>query len=72
MDFPLDENKFLLSVKRGDYDLDYLLKRADEFEPLFELAYQESKLRHSPDSTMPIPFTLPTIKIIVNLYLSYQ
>ena len=49
MEFPLEENKFLLSVKQGEYDLDYLLKRADEFEPLFEIAYQESKLRHSPD-----------------------
>ena len=49
VDFPLEENKFLLSVKQGEYDLDYLLKRADEFEPLFEIAYQESKLRHSPD-----------------------
>jgi hypothetical protein len=49
VDFPLEENKFLLSVKNGDYDLEYLLKRADEFEPLFEIAYQESKLRHSPD-----------------------
>ena len=49
VDFPLEENKFLLSVKKGESDLDYLLKRADEFEPLFEIAYQESKLRHSPD-----------------------
>jgi hypothetical protein len=47
--FPLDENKFLISVKNGEYDLDYLLKRADEFEPLFETAYLESKLPHSPD-----------------------
>lgn len=49
IDFPLEENKFLLEVKKGEYDLDYLLKKADAFEPLFEVAYQESKLRHSPD-----------------------
>jgi hypothetical protein len=47
--FPLEENKFLLAVKNGEYDLDYILKRADEFEPLLEIAYQESKLPHSPD-----------------------
>ena len=47
--FPLIENNFLLAVKRGDYTLEEILKRADEFEPLFDLAYQQSKLRHSPD-----------------------
>jgi hypothetical protein len=47
--FPLEENKFLLAVKNGEYDLDYILKRAAEFEPLLEIAYQESKLPHSPD-----------------------
>ena len=48
MEFPLVENKFLLSVKEGKYDLDYLLKRADEFEPLFEMAYLQSPLQKGP------------------------
>ena len=47
--FPLVENAFLLAVKRGDYTLEEILKKADEIEPLFDLAYQQSKLRHSPD-----------------------
>jgi len=49
LSFPLAENKFLLAVKRGEYSLDYILQKADEFEPLMEIAYQQSKLRHSPD-----------------------
>lgn len=47
--FPLVENAFLLAVKRGEYTLEEILKRADDFEPLFDLAYQQSKIRQSPD-----------------------
>jgi hypothetical protein len=47
--FPLVENAHLLAVKRGDYSLEEILQRASEIEPLFDLAYQQSKLRHSPD-----------------------
>ena len=49
LDFPLHENKFLLDIKQGMYDLEYLIKRTDDFEPLFEQAYLISTLPKSPD-----------------------
>lgn len=62
--FPLEENKFLLAVKRGEYDLDYILKKADEFEPLFEMAYLNSKLPHGPKQE-------EISQLQTNLYLTY-
>ena len=42
------DDKFLLSIKEGKYDLDFLLSKADEFEHLFEMAYIQSSLQKAP------------------------
>jgi len=47
--YPLIENQFILDVKTGKYSLDEVLAKAESIEPLFEMAYINSKLRHAPD-----------------------
>lgn len=47
--YPLQENQFILDVKNGKYSLDEVLAKAESIEPLFEMAYINSTLRHAPD-----------------------
>jgi predicted nucleotidyltransferase len=51
--FPMPENerKFMMEIKNGDYDLDYLLSRSKEFKPLLDKAYNDNKanLAYSPN-----------------------
>jgi uncharacterized protein len=47
--YPLAENQFILDVKNGRYTLEEVLEKAEQIEPLFEMAYLQSNLRHSPD-----------------------
>ncbi len=47
--YPLQENQFILDVKTGKYSLDEVLAKAESIEPLFEMAYINSTLRHAPD-----------------------
>jgi len=48
---PEDEVTFMTDIKAGKYDLDFLLEKSKELEPLFDLAYEENKanLPYSPD-----------------------
>ena len=48
---PKEEIKFMMNIKAGKYDLDFLLNKSKELEPLFDVAYQENKanLPHSPN-----------------------
>lgn len=50
---PEDEVKFLVDIKKGKYDLDYLLAKSRELDPLLEKAYSENKsnLPYSADLT---------------------
>lgn len=64
IDFPLEENKFLLAVKKGEFTLEEILAKADMFEPLFEQAYLQSTLPHGPAQDK-------VSDLQVHLYLSY-
>lgn len=64
IEFPLEENKFLIAVKRGEFSLEELLAKADSFEPLFEQAYLASKLQHGPQQE-------EISKLQMELYLQY-
>jgi predicted nucleotidyltransferase len=40
---PEEEIKFMKDIKAGAYDLDFLLEKSKELEPLFDIAYDENK-----------------------------
>ena len=40
---PEEEVKFMMDIKSGKYDLDFLLNKSKELEPQFEEAYDENK-----------------------------
>lgn len=42
---PEEEVKFMMDIKAGKYDLDFLLAKSKELEPLFETAYEENKAK---------------------------
>lgn len=48
---PEEERKFMIEIKNGEYNLDFLINKTNEMEPLFEKAYKENKagLRYAPD-----------------------
>lgn len=47
--FPLTNNREVLSVKNGEYDVSQVLQRADRLESLIEEAYIRSSLQRSAD-----------------------
>ena len=48
---PEEEVKFMMDIKAGKYDLDFLLKKSKDLEPQFETAYEENlaKLPYTPN-----------------------
>jgi len=40
---PEEEVKFMMDIKAGKFDLDFLLEKSKELEPLFDIAYEENK-----------------------------
>ena len=46
--FPCANATFQLEVKQGKYDLDTILNKIEEMEPLLEKASEESTLQHAP------------------------
>lgn len=64
LEFPLEENKFLIAVKRGEFSLEEILAKADMFEPLFEQAYLISNLQKGPAQE-------EISKLQMDLYLQY-
>jgi len=42
---PEDEIQFMMDIKAGKYDLDFLLEKSKELEPLFDIAYEENKAK---------------------------
>jgi len=40
---PKEEVNFMMDIKAGKHDLDFLLEKSKELEPLFETAYEENK-----------------------------
>jgi predicted nucleotidyltransferase len=45
--FPLPQNNLVRDIKLGQYDLNWVLNKADELEKLIDLAYTTSDLQHS-------------------------
>jgi len=46
---PLTNNKLILDIKKGKYDLQWVLNKADSLEEQINTAYSVSKLQHSAD-----------------------
>lgn len=48
---PEDQRDLMLGIKKGYYDLNYILEESKKLEPIFEEAYRSNKanLRYSPD-----------------------
>ena len=46
---PLPQNNLVRDIKLGQYSLEWVLNKAEEFEHLVDLAYSNSKLQHSAD-----------------------
>lgn len=46
---PLTQNNLILDIKKGKYDLQWILNKADSLEDQINTAYSNSKLQHSAD-----------------------
>ena len=51
LDLPFtgEKQQFMIDIKNGKYSLYFLISKYEELKPSLEIAYEKTKLRHSPD-----------------------
>ena len=51
LDLPFtgEKQQFMIDIKSGKYSIDFLISKYEELKPILEIAYEKSKLRHSPN-----------------------
>ena len=64
---PFKEVKFMKEIKAGKHNLDYLLEKSKEMEPLFDKAYEENKA-NLPHSSNQIAISKLQQDIILNFW----